>query len=163
LLIVGWREWVALPDLRVPAIKTKVDTGAKTSSLHALDIEEFRKRGSAWLRFRVHPFQREEQLAVETEAELVEYRHVRSSNGHLTHRPVIVTTLQLLGEHWPIELTLTNRDEMGFRMLLGREALRGRVCVDPGHSYLSGKGPATAHERHLLTVRGRGVKRGRRA
>ncbi len=135
---IGWREWVSLPQLAIPAIKAKIDTGARSSSLHAFDVETFHKGRIEWVRFNVHPLQRSIANAVAAEARVLEYRRVRSSNGVACERPVIVTEIELLGERWPIELTLANRDEMGFRMLLGREALRRRLCVDPGRSYLAG-------------------------
>ncbi|WP_437188104.1 ATP-dependent zinc protease family protein [Planctomicrobium sp. SH668] len=134
--IIGWREWVALPELEVSAIKAKIDTGALTSSLHAFQIEIFKNRGQDYVRFQVHPRQKSARLAVEVEAPLLEMRSVRSSNGHLSERPVIETEVQLFDQRWMIELTLANRDQMGFRMLLGREALRGRFLVDVGSSFL---------------------------
>ena len=136
---MGWREWVGLPDLGDFAIKAKIDTGARSSSLHAFVVEPFRRRGQLWVRFQIHPRQRSIEPTFFTEARVVEYRSVRSSSGHLTQRPVIMTRVELLGQCWPIELTLANRDEMGFRMLLGREALRRRLIVDPARSYLAGK------------------------
>lgn len=139
LPVIGWREWIALPDLGIRAIKAKVDTGARSSSLHAFEIEYFHRRGRERVRFRVHPLQRDTRLTVEAEAELLEFRHVRSSSGEASERPVVLTMVELLGERWPIELTLASRDAMGFRMLLGRQALRSRFVVDPGHSFLSGK------------------------
>lgn len=135
---IGWREWVALPDLGAGAIKAKVDTGARSSSLHAFDVREFRRHGRTMVAFTIHPLQRESHTTIEAEAELLEYRHVRSSGGHQTHRPVILTTVELFGQRWEIELTLAARDEMGFRMLLGRQAVRGRFVVDPAHSYVAG-------------------------
>lgn len=135
---IGWREWVSLPELGIPAIKAKIDTGARSSSLHAFDVETFRRGKDEWVRFQVHPLQRSTQRTVAGEARVLEYRRVRSSNGLAADRPVIITEIELLGQRWPIELTLANRDEMGFRMLLGREALRRRLCVDPGRSYLAG-------------------------
>jgi hypothetical protein len=136
--VVGWREWVALPQLGVSAIKAKIDTGARSSSLHAFNVEPFRRRGGLWVRFEIHPQQRTTDAITRAEARVLEYREVRSSSGHQTQRPVILTTIALLGQTWEIELTLANRDEMGFRMLLGREALRRRLLVDPGRSYLAG-------------------------
>jgi hypothetical protein len=137
--VIGWREWVALPELGIAATKAKVDSGARSSSLHAFDVEPF-KRGKRWyVRFKVHPQQRDAATTVVTEAELLEYRHVRSSTGHDSHRPVIRTAIELLGQRWSIELTLAARDAMGFRMLLGREALRGRFLVDPSRSFLGGR------------------------
>ncbi|MBY0588974.1 RimK/LysX family protein [bacterium] len=136
---IGWREWVALPELGIRAIKAKVDTGAASSSLHAMDVEEFQRAGKKMISFRVHPLQRNARAFIESEAELLEYRHVKSSGGHQTLRPVIVTTVEVLGIRCSIELTLASRDTMGFRMLLGREALAGRFVVDSGRSFLGGK------------------------
>lgn len=133
---IGWREWLALPDLGVDAIKAKVDTGARTSALHAFDTEIEVRDGDRWVRFCVHPIQCDDDHVIETRARLVEERSVRSSNGRMEDRPVIATTVELAGVRWTIELTLTRRDEMGFRMLLGREALRGRFVVDPQRSYI---------------------------
>ena len=141
-LVVGWREWVALPQLGVAAVKPKIDTGARSSSLHAFHIHEFQRDGVTWLRFDVHPLQRDTKTTVAAEAPLLEYRLIKSSTGHANRRPVIVTELELAGLRWPIELTLASRDQMGFRMLLGREALRGRLTVDPGRSYLASAPPA---------------------
>lgn len=138
---VGWREWVSLPELGVPSIKAKLDTGARTSSLHAFEIEEFAQDGDTWIRFAVHPLQRNSESELWAESPLVEYRTVRSSSGHEEQRPVIATTLRMGQDEWEIELTLANRDAMGFRMLLGREALRGRVLIDSGLSYLSAPSP----------------------
>lgn len=140
-LLIGWREWVALPQLGIAAVKPKIDTGARSSALHALHIEQFERDGAPWLRFDVHPLQRNAKATVRAEAPLLEYRMVKSSTGHASRRPVIITELELAGLRWPIELTLAARDQMGFRMLLGREALRGRFTVDPGGSYLVGKPP----------------------
>src|SRR5690606_25645014 len=133
------REWVALPDLGVTRIKAKIDTGARSSALHAFGVERFRRRGKIMVRFAIHPLQRSSKRVVMAEAEMTDERLVRSSNGVLAVRPVIVTRLELLGEAWPIEVTLASRDEMGFRMLLGRQAMRGRFLIDPGRSYLAGK------------------------
>lgn len=136
---VGWREWVALPLLGIDKIKAKVDTGARSSSLHAFDVNVVHRRGKDIVRFRVHPLQRDSDQTVEAEAELLEFRKVTSSTGHATMRPVICTEIVVLGQRFPIELTLAQRDEMGFRMLLGREAVRARFLVDAGHSYLGRK------------------------
>lgn len=137
--VVGWREWVSLPRLGIEAIKPKIDTGARSSALHAFDLESFRDRGVEIVRFCVHPLQRDDAFSKTVEAEVLEYRRVTSSSGHRTKRPVIRTDVQIRDLRWEIELTLANRDEMGFRMLLGREAIRGRFLVDPGRSYLIGK------------------------
>jgi hypothetical protein len=138
---VGWREWVALPDLGVPAIKVKVDTGARSSSLHAFDIEEFQRDGITFVRFEVHPLQRSATSAVTAEAPLVEHRVIRNpgGGGREELRPVVATHIELAGDRWPIELTLTRRDEMGFRMLLGRQAVRRRFVVDPARSFIHGR------------------------
>jgi hypothetical protein len=135
LPVIGWREWISLPDLGVPRIKAKVDSGARSSSLHAYDVELFTRRGKRMVRFEIHPLQRATRPRVLAEAELHDMRMVRSSSGHETLRPVIVTAVQFAGSRWDVELTLANRDTMGFRMLLGRQAVRGRLLVDPGRSY----------------------------
>jgi hypothetical protein len=136
-IIVGWREFLSLPDLGVPRIKAKIDTGARTSVLHAENVRYVRKGGRRMVRFTVLPKQRTEAGAVDAIAPFIEERMVRSSNGESERRPVIQTTLRLRDDEWPIELTLTRRDVMGFRMLLGRAALRGRALIDPGHSFLT--------------------------
>lgn len=137
-LKVGWREWVALPDLGVPAIKAKIDTGASTSALHAFRATPLVKDGVDYVRFFVHPAQRQKQPEVECIAPLLEQRLVRSSNGEAQRRFVIKTTLQIGTISRAIELTLTNRDEMSFRMLIGRQAMKN-IVVSPDHSYLLGK------------------------
>ncbi|MBX3438127.1 MAG: ATP-dependent zinc protease [Planctomycetaceae bacterium] len=145
LPVIGWREWCVLPDLGVPGVKAKIDTGARSSCLHAFDVETVRRRGQRFVRFKVHPLQRNDGYMIAAEAEVLEIRSIRSSNGEVTDRPVIVTHVELMGERWPIELTLANRDAMGFRMLLGREALRRRFLVEPGRSYLAGKRPRAVY------------------
>ena len=133
---VGWREWLALPDLKIAMIKAKIDTGARSSSLHAFDVTEFRQGKTVWLRFTIAPSQRSLTDSIVAEAPLVEYRSVRSSSGHQSYRPVIRTTIQLGELKWSAEITLSNRDEMGFRMLLGRQAIANRFIVDSGQSFL---------------------------
>lgn len=145
---IGWREWVALPQLNTPAIKAKIDTGAQSSSLHAYHVVSFQRDGRSFVRFVLHPQQRTSHGAVTAEAEVLDYRRVRSSSGHVTIRPVVVTEVEVLGQRWPIELTLANRDEMGFRMLLGRSAVRGRFLVDAGHSFLGGEPLRRRRRRH---------------
>jgi hypothetical protein len=135
LKVIGWREWVSLPALGVDVIKAKIDTGATTSALHAFEIERFRRKRMDYVRFQIHPKQLNSQFVVQAEAPLIEMRLVRSSNGYESERPVISTLLQIFDEIWEIELTLANRDQMGFRMLLGRQALRRRFLVDAGSSY----------------------------
>jgi len=138
-LLVGWREWVRLPDLLDGGwVKAKVDTGARTSALHAWEVEREDRDGRTWLRFQLHPNQRDDDHVVDAAAPLVEEREVRSSNGDVELRPVIETTVELGGQRHVIELTLTKRDQMGFRMLLGRTGLARHALVDPGRSYLLG-------------------------
>lgn len=137
--VIGWREWVALPDCGAARIKAKIDTGARTSTLHAFRLEELVCDGISMARFEIHPEQRSSRNAIEVTVPIAEYRRVRSSNGVVQNRPVIQTTLEVLGQQFKIDLTLTNRDEMGFRMLIGRAALRRRFLVDPTRSYYGGK------------------------
>ncbi|MGI9037638.1 MAG: ATP-dependent zinc protease family protein [Gemmatimonadota bacterium] len=138
---IGWREWVALPDLGVDAIAVKVDTGARSSALHAFDTRSFEKGGVEYVRFTIHPVKRNSTVSIEAEYPVLARRWVTSSSGHRSRRPVIRTRIQLLGQEWPIEVTLTNRDAMGFRMLLGRQAISRRFLVDVSKSYLGGKKP----------------------
>ncbi len=135
---VGWREWVRVPELGIEAIKAKVDTGAKTSSLHAFRLKSFEQDGAPHVRFQVHPVQRKSKPTIECEWPVYEFRKVRSSSGHETLRPVILVEVEVAGRCYKIELTLANRDQMGFRMLLGRQALRKRFVVDSGRSYVGG-------------------------
>lgn len=139
--VLGWREWLALPDLGVPAIKVKVDTGARTSSLHAFALETLVRDGRELVRFQIHPVQGADEPSITVEVPVLDRRRVRSSAGHEQERPVIVTAAVLAGRRWPIEITLADRDAMGFRMLLGRQALRRRFLVNPGRSFLAGRTP----------------------
>lgn len=134
--IIGWKEWISLPDIHIPGIKAKVDTGARTSSLHAEHIEHFEENGQAYIFFKVHPIQKNKEITVSCTAPLLTHRHVKSSCGEEEKRPVIRTTLLLGNLKWEIELNLTNRDYMGFRMLLGRNAIRNRLMVDPAERFL---------------------------
>ncbi len=134
---LGWREWIVLPMLGGALVKAKVDTGARSSSLHAFDVERFLKGGAPWVRFQIHPLQRNSRKSIEAQAAVLEHRYVRSSGGHTSYRPVIITPIELGGQRWDVELTLASRDAMGFRMLLGRQAIRTRFVVDPGRSYLA--------------------------
>lgn len=134
---IGWREWVALPDLGIGHIKAKIDTGARTSALHSFALDTYRDKGAPWVRFGVHPLQRNHTREIWCTAEIVDERRVSDSGGHREWRYVIATRLNLGGAAWPIELTLTERDTMLFRLLVGRTAMR-TLIVDPTTSYLTG-------------------------
>ncbi len=134
--VIGWREWVALPDLGVPAIKAKIDTGARSSSLHAFDIDRFRENGLEMVRFTIHPRQRRRLSTPTVEAPLHAEKLVRNPGGREELRPVIRTIIVWNDIAFEADLNLTRRDEMGFRMLLGRQAIRRRFLVDPGRSFL---------------------------
>ena len=137
---IGWNEWVALPELGIPAIKAKMDTGARTSALHALSIETFEEEGRSRVRFGIHPLNKRSDIEIFCTTDLIDFRTVKNSGGHKEERYVIRTPL-VLGDHvWPINITLTCRISMRFRMLLGRTALRNRFIVDPNESYLFGRG-----------------------
>ena len=136
---VGWREWVGLPDLGIEKIKAKVDTGARTSAIHAFRLVTEEREDGLWVKFAVHPKQRTEQVVACCEARVSDQRTVRDSGGHEEQRYVIETNIELGDQKWPIEVTLTARDNMGFRMLLGRTAIRKRFVVDSGRSYLVGR------------------------
>lgn len=141
LITVGWREWVKLPELKLPWIKAKIDTGARTSCLHAFSLETFNNNNEQWVRFGIHPHQHDSDTEVYCEAKIIDQRMVSDSGGHKEQRFVIATTLALANQQWPIEITLTNRDNMKFRMLLGRTAMEGRIAVNPEASFLLGKPP----------------------
>lgn len=131
-LVLGWREWIALPALGLPALKAKIDTGARTSALHATSIVE---RPGGLVRFTVEPAPKHPELVVEIETAIVDRREVTSSNGDQELRPVIATKLEIAGRAWPIEITLTNRDAMLSRILLGRQALQHGILIDPASRY----------------------------
>ncbi|MDH5456679.1 MAG: RimK/LysX family protein [Gammaproteobacteria bacterium] len=139
LLTFGWREWVGLPDLGIRQIKAKVDTGARTSALHAFEVRPFSAGGRDRVEFLMHPIQKNTDTVVTCTADILESRVVTDSGGHKEERFVIATTLSIGKFTWPIEVTLTSRDDMLFRMLLGRTAMRNRAWVDPARSYLVGK------------------------
>lgn len=141
LKTLGWREWLALPSLGIGHIKAKVDTGARTSSLHAFFIDPFERDGDPWVRFGIHPWQGRDDIVVEVETPVFDRRQVSDSGGHREMRYVIVSELRLGNDLFEAELTLTNRDTMKFRMLLGRTALAGRYRVDPALSFRMGQPP----------------------
>lgn len=146
--IAGWREWVSLPGAGVPWIKAKLDTGARTSSLHAFDLEEHRRGDVPTVRFGVHPWQNSDADAVTVECPVHDRRSVRSSSGHTEQRIVVLMEVVLLDRTVTAEVTLTNRDEMGFRMLIGREALRQGFVVDPARSFVGGRAPRGIRRRN---------------
>ncbi|MGE0626446.1 MAG: ATP-dependent zinc protease [Hyphomicrobiaceae bacterium] len=136
---IGWREWVTFPKFDETRIKAKIDTGARTSAIHAWNIEIITRRRQPFVSFLLHPHQRNNEVSVACVAPLVGERTVRNSGGQAETRLFIRTTISIGGQSWPIELSLTRRDEMGFRMLLGRTALCGRYVVDPSRSFMLGK------------------------
>lgn len=143
-LTVGWREWLSLPALGIDAIKAKVDTGARTSCLHAFEVQTFMREGREWARFLMHPLQGNTELVRECECPVHDRRQVTDSGGHREERVVIVTDVTLAGRRWPIEITLTARDTMRFRMLLGRTAMSD-ILVRPRASFLLGGNVETAN------------------
>lgn len=139
IVTVGWREWVSLPELGIARIKAKIDTGARTSSLHAFEVRDFEENGVHRVEFKIHPKQRNKKKVDVCQADIVDERTVSDSGGHKEQRWVIRSPLSIGPYTWDIELNLTSRDDMRFRMLLGRTALNGRAIVDPSGSYLVGK------------------------
>jgi len=137
--IIGWREWVALPRLGVPAIKAKLDTGARSSAIHAFDVQPVWIDGREWVRFSVHPRQRNDSYVIPCLAPLIDRRWVSNPGGRRERRTVIAASVWIDDEEWPIDLSLTDRDEMGFRLLIGRSAMKGRLVIDPTRSYCAGR------------------------
>ncbi|ETX12456.1 ribosomal protein S6 modification protein [Marinomonas ushuaiensis DSM 15871] len=137
-MVIGSDEWCAFTSIEIPAIKARVDSGAKTSSMHAVNIQKFSHNDKQWVRFEVHPLQKNKKVTVHCEAPLIDQRVIKSSSGDKEQRPVIRIPLSLGGKSWEVEVTLTNRDSMGYRMLLGREAMNGRVLIDPEGQCLLG-------------------------
>jgi len=142
--VIGWREWISMPDLEIDEIKAKIDTGARSSVLHAVNIERFRSRGRDMVHFDVHPHQNDAAKAVPAEAELIEERKVKSSTGHVEVRPVVLISVRIRGRQWTTDFTLTSRSDMGFRVLLGRRSLSGRFLVDTKRSFVAGRPPGAS-------------------
>ena len=138
-ITVGWREWCSLPELALTHIKAKIDTGAKTSCLHAFSVDPFTKNNEKWVRFGMHPNQNDTLNEIYCEAKVLDEREVTDSGGHIEKRYVISTQLVIDNQTWPIELTLTNRDTMRFRMLLGRSAMAEKFIVNPAESFMLGE------------------------
>ena len=139
LRVIGWREWVSIPPLGIKRIKAKIDTGASSSSLHAYDIEVIDDLEQQHVQFKIQPLQKNHSVVVQAKVPIQDFRKVKSSNGQTTIRPVIRTSIMIFGHKHEIDVTLFDRAKMGFRMLIGREALRGRFVVDSAQSYCAGK------------------------
>lgn len=139
LITIGWREYIHFPALEIYNIKAKIDSGARTSCLHAFDIEEYEKEGEKWVRFGLHPKQNDTDTELWRDAKVHDVRQVTDSGGHREKRYVIKTDLQIGASQFSSEFTLTNRDTMKFRMLLGRTAMNHRFTINPAESYLYGK------------------------
>ena len=146
--LAGWREWVRLPDVDVPWIKAKLDTGARTSSIHAYTTTMFERDGVDWVRFRVRPWQESVEDEVVIECPVHDRRRVRSSSGHVQERYVVLMRVLLVGHEVLAEVTLSNRDQMGFRMLIGREALRHGFDVSSARSFVGGRAPKSTRRRN---------------
>ena len=141
LLTIGWREWVSLPELGIAKIKAKIDSGARTSCLHTAEYEVFQKGDTDWVRFTVHPIKRHNEVETHAEAKVIDYRIVRDSGGHEEKRPFIRTNMHIANQIWPIEVSLSNRENMKFRMLLGRTGMAQRAVIDCSKSYLTQSSP----------------------
>lgn len=151
-MLIGWREWVLLPDLSPVPVKAKIDTGARTSVLHAFRLGLRTRPDGVWADFEIHPVQHSQAHSTPVSYPVAGFRQVRSSSGHLERRPVIRTPIRIGPHRFEIDVTLTSRDEMGFRMLLGRAAVRRRFWVDPGRSFLHSadggrSGPTSTEDR----------------
>jgi len=148
-IMLGWREWLSLPELGIETIKAKVDTGARSSALHAFELETFEENGVARVRFSIHPFQHDRSTVRSCTVDLLDERSVTDSGGHREIRPVISTPVRIGDTIRQIEITLTSRETMKFRMLLGRTAMEGMFAVDPEASYLLGK-PEAKHNQGAI-------------
>lgn len=137
--IVGSEEWCSLPGLGLPLIKARIDSGAKTSSIHAFNIRPFEKDGKKFVKFDIHPIQDNRKISRTCEAQLIDSREIKSTSGSTEHRYIIISDIQIGGQTWPIEISLSNRDSMGYRFLLGRQAMKGRLIVDPDESFIHHK------------------------
>ncbi len=146
--IIGWREWIAVPTWGIEAIKAKVDTGARTSALHVVDAENFDRDGQRWVRFGITPWQANDHVVQVVEAPRIDHRTITSSSGTKSHRPVVAAELVVAGRRLNAEITLTDRSGMGFRMLLGREALKQGFVVDSAASYLGGRPPKSIRHKN---------------
>jgi hypothetical protein len=146
---LGWREWIGFPDLNIKKIKAKIDTGARTSALHAFRVEPFTRDAQPWIRFAIHPIQGNTETVVQCESLVKDRRMVRDSGGHDEMRYVIDTIIAIGDDLIRCEVTLTDRDTMMFRALLGRTALRANFVVHPGKSYLQGKPTGSKQDKHL--------------
>ena len=142
---LGWREWLALPELGIPALKAKIDTGARTSALHAFELNTFEENDRLKVRFGIHPLQRNTDIEIFCIADVVDQRMITDSGGHREKRLIIRTSISLGDHRWPIEIALTDRETMKFRMLLGRTAMKGRIVIDPDKSYLTGRSLAKTY------------------
>lgn len=142
--ILGWREWISLPELGISGIKAKIDTGARSSSLHAIDIHTITVDGEQWVEFKVQPLQHQTDVPIHCRAPIKDYRQVTDSGGHRSMRYVVETTINIGNEQFTAEVTLADRSQMMFRMLLGRTAMKNRYTVDPGRSYCASQKPPRA-------------------
>lgn len=143
--VIGWKEWISLPELGIPAVKAKIDIGARTSALHTFDLEEFESNGMRMVRFGIHPLQKRKDVILFCECPVLERRRVKNTGGQYEKRYVIQTDVVLGGERWPIEVSLADRDTMLFRMLLGRIAVAKKFLVNPGQAYLTGRSLAKTY------------------
>ncbi|MEM6426148.1 MAG: RimK/LysX family protein [Cyanobacteria bacterium P01_D01_bin.128] len=142
LPLIGWREWLTLPELGVDQVKAKIDTGARSSALHVLNLDFFERDGQSWATFQVFENYATQQSTDAVEMILTDQRHIKNSGGQIEYRPIVRTAVTLGRQSWDIELSLTTRESMRFPMLLGRQAVRGRFWVDPGRSFLHGSIPS---------------------